>query len=156
MAWASSAGSAAALRLARFNTQAGSADKQFFQGLPSPAAAALIAAMVWVGDSYGIDDGTSVALLVFPLTLLAGILMVSNIRYHSFKKIDLRGRVPFFAVLIVVLVLVFVAQDPPLILFVLSLGYALSGPIVTLLLLKRHREARRTREEAGTSGQPEP
>jgi len=133
---------ATALRLARFNTQAASADRQFFQGLPSPAAAALIAAVVWLGDAYGMSDGTPIALLTFLITLMAGVLMVSNIRYHSFKKVDLRGRVPFVAILVIVMVFVFVASEPPLVLFALSLVYALSGPVYTLIVLRRHRESR--------------
>jgi CDP-diacylglycerol--serine O-phosphatidyltransferase len=141
---------AAALRLARFNTQAGSADKRFFQGLPSPAAAALIAGLVWVGAANGLEDGTDLAALSFPITILAGVLMVSNIRYHSFKNLDLHGKVPFMAVLIVVLVFVFIASEPPLVLFLLALGYAVSGPTMTLIAIRRRRAARRLEESRGT------
>ena len=135
---------ATALRLARFNTQAGTEDKRFFQGLASPAAAALIAGMVWLGDSYQLQDGTTVAAFTLPLTVLAGILMVSNIRYHSFKQIDLRGKVPFVAILIVVFVYFFFATNPPLILFLVALSYAASGPVMTLILLRRHRASRKS------------
>ena len=86
---------ATALRLARFNTQAETEDKQFFQGLPSPAAAALIAGFIWLGDANDLNDGTNLIWITFPLTVAAGLLMVSNIRYHSFKQFDLKGRVPF-------------------------------------------------------------
>lgn len=137
---------ATALRLARFNTQAAVADKRFFQGLPSPAAAALIAGLVWLGDSYGLLDGTTIIFIAFPLTVIAGILMVSNIRYHSFKQLDLSGRVPFVAILIVVLILVFIASEPPLILFLMALSYALSGPVMTLTLLRKHRANRKAPE----------
>ena len=135
----------AALRLARFNTQAGIADKRFFQGLPSPPAAALIAGLVWVGDSYGLKDGTSIAVVALPLTMLAGILMVSNIRYHSFKQFDFRNRVPFVSVLIVVLVFVFIASEPPTVLFLMALSYASSGPILTLIQIRRRMLIRRRR-----------
>ena len=137
---------ATALRLARFNTQASVADKRFFQGLPSPAAAALIAGLVWMGDSYGLLDGTTILFITFPITVLAGVLMVSNIRYHSFKQFDLKGRVPFVAILIVVLIFVFIASEPPLVLFLMAFSYALSGPIMTLMILRKHRASRRPAE----------
>jgi CDP-diacylglycerol--serine O-phosphatidyltransferase len=132
----------ASLRLARFNTQVAVADKNFFQGLPSPAAAALIAAIVWLGDSYGLEDGTGLIVVTFPMTILAGILMVSNIRYHSFKQLDLRGRIPFVAVFIIVLIFVFIASEPPTILFLITAAYALSGPVITLLMIRKHRASR--------------
>ena len=138
---------ATALRLARFNTQAANADKQFFQGLPSPAAAALIAAMVFAGAAYGLEDGRAMFVFTFPLTVLAGLLMVSNIRYHSFKQFQLHGRVPFVAILVIVLVFVFIASEPPLVVLLLALSYAASGPILTLAALRRHRAARRAQEE---------
>ncbi len=137
---------AAALRLARFNTQAASADKHFFQGLPSPAAAALIAGMIWFGESQGLVDGTGILFITFPITVLAGVLMVSNIRYHSFKQFDLKGRVPFVTVLIIVLVFVFIASEPPLVLFLITLSYAVSGPAMTLVLIRKHRAARKLQE----------
>jgi len=137
---------AAALRLARFNTQAASADKGFFQGLPCPAAAAIIAGLVWVGDTYGLLDGTTIVFIALPLTIIAGMLMVSNIRYHSFKKIDLKGKVPFVTVLVVVLIFVFIASEPALVLFVLAMCYALSGPIMTLIIIRKHRASRKLHE----------
>ena len=73
------------------------------------------------------------------LTVLAGVLMVSNIRYHSFKELDLRGKIPFVALLLMVLVFVFISIDPPLVLFSIALLYALSGPVLTLFFLRRHR-----------------
>ncbi|MCI0401146.1 MAG: CDP-diacylglycerol--serine O-phosphatidyltransferase [Gammaproteobacteria bacterium] len=137
---------AAALRLARYNTQAGTADKRYFQGLSSPAAAALIAGIIWLGESYGLMDGTTVIPLAFCITVAAGLLMVSNIRYHSFKQLDLKGRVPFVAVLIVVLAFVFVSIEPALVLFTLFMLYALSGPVMTLAGLRKHRAARKSIE----------
>ena len=140
---------AAALRLARFNTQAPSADKQFFQGLPSPPAATLIAGMIWFGVSQGFSDGSSMLFITFPVTLLAGILMVSNIRYLSFKQVDLRDKIPFMAGLIIVLVFVFIAIEPPLVLFLISLTYAASGPVLTLIQIRKHRTARKQQEPPG-------
>ncbi|MCC6206902.1 MAG: CDP-diacylglycerol--serine O-phosphatidyltransferase [Gammaproteobacteria bacterium] len=131
---------AAALRLARFNIQVGIVDKRFFIGLPSPSAAALIAGLVWVGADYGLP-GEDIALLTFPLTVLAGVLMVSNIRFKSFKDLDLRGRIPFVAMLIIVLVFVFISIDPPVVLFSIALVYALSGPVASLV--SRYRRPQR-------------
>ncbi|NOZ54501.1 MAG: CDP-diacylglycerol--serine O-phosphatidyltransferase [Gammaproteobacteria bacterium] len=130
-----------ALRLARFNTQVGIADKHFFQGLASPAAAALIAGMVWVGSDYA-QQGADWRVLAFVLTLFAGILMVSNIRYRSFKDLDLKGKVPFVSLLVVVMVFVFVSIDPPQVLFFVFLLYALSGPIHTLWGLRKRKAER--------------
>ena len=135
-----------ALRLARFNTQVASADKRYFQGLPSPAAAALIAGMIWFGTVYQFNEGTSQTVITFPLTVIAGLLMVSNIRYHSFKQIDLKGRVPFVAAMGLVLLFVFIASEPSLVLFSLSLIYALSGPVLTLLQIRKRRALRKSEE----------
>jgi CDP-diacylglycerol--serine O-phosphatidyltransferase len=136
-----------ALRLARFNTQADTDGKQFFQGLPSPAAAALIAGFIWLGDANDLYDGTNLVWLTFPLTISAGLLMVSNIRYHSFKQFDLKGRVPFITILVLVLILVLIALRPSVVLFLLAFIYSLSGPVMTLLLIRRHRAKRRLQEE---------
>lgn len=121
---------AAALRLARFNTQVGIADKRFFQGLPSPAAAAVVAGLVWVGVEYQVD-GNNYSLLVAILTGFAGLLMVSNFKYNSFKEVDWHGKVPFVALLIIMLGFVVVATEPALVLFVVFVLYALAGPINT-------------------------
>ncbi len=131
----------AALRLARFNAQSETADKAYFQGLPSPPAAALIAGLVWLCSDYGIA-GPDLNVFVLMLTVIAGVLMVSNIRYHSFKDINLRDRVPFVAVLVLVLVFVFISIDPPIVLFGMASTYALSGPVLTLVQLRRRRAAR--------------
>ena len=133
----------ASLRLARFNTQATSIDKRYFQGLPSPGAAAVLAGLVWVGSSYGLIDGTTIGAMCFLVTVIIGLLMVSNIRYHSFKEFDLKNRIPFVTFLIIVPVFVLIAIEPALILFFLAIIYAISGPIYTLILLRRHRVARK-------------
>ncbi|MBW8054969.1 MAG: CDP-diacylglycerol--serine O-phosphatidyltransferase [Nitrospira sp.] len=116
-----------ALRLARFNTQLASQDKRYFQGLPIPAAAAVVMAFVWVLYSYGVP-GKEISILALLVTVLAGVLMVSNIRYRSFKDLNLKGRVPFVTVLAVPLLFVLVFLDPPQVLFMFFLAYAASGP----------------------------
>ncbi len=129
------------MRLARFNTQLGTADKRYFQGLPCPMAAAVIAGLVWLATDYG-ASGEAMLPVAFAVTVLTGVLMVSNTRYYSFKDLDLRGRVPFVSVLAVVLVFVFISSDPPLVLFLASLGYAVSGPVMTLVHIRRRRQER--------------
>lgn len=131
----------AALRLARFNTQIGTQDKRYFQGLPSPAAAACVAGWVWAGARYDISPDV-MSIVAVPLTFLAGILMVSSMRYYSFKELDLRNKVPFMVMLALVLVFALVAIDPPLILFGIFFLYAVSGPVFTLLKLRQHRTER--------------
>ena len=133
---------AAALRLARFNTQAGSADKRYFQGLPCPAAAAVIAGLVWFDTVGQPVYGATMIVFAFSLTILVGLLMVSNIRYHSFKQFDLRDKVPFFSISAIVLIIALVAVRPSLVLFLLALAYAVSGPLLTLVLIRRHRSKR--------------
>ena len=133
---------AAALRLARFNTQLGTADKRYFQGLPCPAAAAVVAGLVWFATDRGMH-GTSLTAATMSITILTGVLMVSNIRFYSFKELDLRGRVPFVNILVVVLLFVLISSDPPLVMFLGFLGYAASGPLLTLFHIRRRRLERR-------------
>ncbi len=118
----------AGLRLARFNTQVGVADKRYFRGLPSPAAAAAVVGLVWVLHANGVP-GKEISIAALIVTVMAGVLMVSNVRYRSFKDVDLRGRVSFMTILAMPLVLVLLFQDPPLVLFLTFLVYALSGPL---------------------------
>ncbi|MES2217767.1 MAG: CDP-diacylglycerol--serine O-phosphatidyltransferase [Pseudomonadota bacterium] len=133
---------ATALRLARFNTQAHDQDKQYFQGLPCPSAAAVISGAVWLGYSNEIvDGGLFVAIPLAALVIFIAALMVSTIRYHSFKKFDLRGKIPFIMVIIVVLIISTIALDPPEILFSGFFLYALSGPVMTLWQLRKMRKA---------------
>jgi CDP-diacylglycerol--serine O-phosphatidyltransferase len=90
------------------------------------------------------------------VTIITGALMVSNIRYQSFKQLDLKGRVPFVTILLVVLIFVLVSSDPPLVLFALSVIYALSGPVLTLVSIRRRRAARRaggSAQEKSTKGE---
>jgi CDP-diacylglycerol--serine O-phosphatidyltransferase len=121
----------AALRLARFNTKAGSTDKRYFQGLPSPAAAAVVVGFVWACFDNGID-GDAVAMISLPIIVFAGLMMVSNISYYSFKDIDFHNKVPFMAMLAVVMVFVFTSIDPPITLFGGFMLYALSGPVISV------------------------
>lgn len=132
-----------ALRLARFNTQLGTADKRYFQGLPSPAAAAILAGYIWVGVEYDFK-GSAVAMVSLVLTVLTGLLMVSNIRYHSFKDVNLKGKVPFVAIIAVMLSFAVVLAQPPLMLFMIFLSYAVSGPVLTLVKLRKRRLERKT------------
>jgi CDP-diacylglycerol--serine O-phosphatidyltransferase len=138
---------AAALRLARFNTQIGITDKRWFQGLPSPSAAAIVGGAVWIGTDNGIS-GESIGLLVAVLTALSGLLMVSNFRYHSFKVLDLHGRVPFMFIVLVMLGFALVVLDPPVLLFLMFLFYAISGPVFTLVR-RRQRLSQGRRRRGG-------
>lgn len=122
----------AALRLARFNIQVGTSDRRFFRGLPSPAAAGVIAGGVWAGTALEIQ-GNDLFFIALVITIALGGLMVSNVMYYSFKDMDFIGRVPFFWVLAVVLVFTLASIDPPKVLFGFFLLYALSGPIYSTL-----------------------
>ena len=117
----------AALRLARFNTQVGKADKRFFQGLASPAAAGVMILMVWVSEDMGLA-GADLQVVAVLVTIGTGLLMVSNFTYYSFKDLGANKRVPFMALLALVLLFVFTSLDPPKVLLVASTLYALSGP----------------------------
>jgi len=127
----------AALRLARFNTQIGIVDKNYFVGLASPPAAALIAAMVWSGSLMEID-GNDLSVLVAVIVAGTGLLMVSNLKYYSFKGLDIKGRVPFVALLAIIVAGAVIFIDPARILFLCAFTYALSGPF--MYLLKRYRD----------------
>lgn len=138
-----------ALRLARFNTQIGVADKRYFQGLASPAAAAVVMGAVWVCESYGID-GEDVTYAALVLTAVTGILMVSRFPYYSFKDFDLRERVPFVSILAVVLIFVFLSMETATVLFSFFFLYMLSGPIISLFRWNRKR-ARLAESAGGTN-----
>lgn len=123
----------AALRLARFNSQNSGVEKRYFKGLASPSAAAIVAAFVWLGVDNMESPGTVMPWIGLLLTLIAGLLMVSNILYRSFKDFDMKDKVPFVVLVVIVLVFVLVSSDPPIVLFVGFLIYALSGPVGALL-----------------------
>lgn len=122
----------AALRLARFNIQIGSVDKKWFIGLPSPSAAALVAASVWTFHSFDADAFGFKLLMLFVVGA-AGVLMVSNIRYYSFKDIDLKGPVPFVVLLAIVLGFVVISIEPSVMLLLLFGSYVSSGPVMALM-----------------------
>lgn len=128
----------AALRLARFNTTLEVVDKRFFQGLPSPAAAALVAGFVWVMMVAGIT-GSEVRWLACGLTIFAGVTMVSNIRYYSFKDINLKKSVPFFAIAAIALGFALVSLSPEMALFGFFVLYGLSGYVLAAVNLARRR-----------------
>ena len=136
----------AGLRLARFNTRDSSLDQRFFHGLPSPAAAAVVVSFVWVLHSYGVP-GREISILALIVTVLAGVLMVSNMHYRSFKDLNLKERVPFIAVLGVPLLFVLVFLDPPQVLFLFFVGYAGSAPCVAGWRLLRRASHRRPSPE---------
>jgi CDP-diacylglycerol--serine O-phosphatidyltransferase len=126
----------AALRLSRFNTQVGIADKRYFQGLASPAAAGVVASLIWVGSEYKIN-GQDYGYLVGIITIILGLLMVSNFRYNSFKEVDWKGKVNFVVVLLIVLAFVVVASSPENILLIIFALYACSGPVTTIRSVKK-------------------
>ncbi len=128
----------AALRLARFNTNLAVVDKRYFQGLPSPASAALVAGFVWVFDDLGFI-GTDLAWPAWAVTVFAGLSMVSNSPFFSFKVVDRRQTVPFIAIVLIVIVFGLVTSDPPKWLFAIFVAYGLSGHLLWLW-----RRARRT------------
>jgi len=118
----------AALRLARFNTNIGVVDKRFFQGLPSPAAASLIAGFVWLAvDNKLHVQELALPWVMFALTIYAGVTMVSNAMFYSGKALDVRYRAPFGVMILVILGFVLVSTDPPVALFGLFVIYAISG-----------------------------
>jgi CDP-diacylglycerol--serine O-phosphatidyltransferase len=129
----------AALRLARFNTNLGNSDKRYFQGLPSPAAAALLAGLVWIC----FDNDLPGDLVFYPwlkmkwiawtITLFAGLSMVSDLRFYSGKDINLKNSVPFVMILLIVLAFVLVSYSPPEVLFFVALVYGLSGYVLWVM-----------------------
>tara|TARA_Y100001936_G_scaffold130458_1_gene127548 strand:+ start:1165 stop:1902 length:738 start_codon:yes stop_codon:yes gene_type:complete len=131
----------AALRLARFNTKTEVLDKRFFQGLPSPAAAALIAGLVWVMLDFKIT-GEDIKWLAWIITVFAGFTMVSNLPYYSGKEINLRKSVPFITVLLLALFFfVLIPSQPPVVLFCLFMLYALSGYFTWALQWKKKKKS---------------
>jgi CDP-diacylglycerol--serine O-phosphatidyltransferase len=137
----------AALRLARFNTQVGVADKRYFQGLASPAAAAVCMSFVWSVDKFGLA-GSDFCFITPVIAIVVGMLMVSRFRYFSFKSLPMgdRQRVPFVWMVVAVLLLALLILDTPRVLFVGFTLYLLSGPVWTIWSLATHR--RRARRSA--------
>ena len=136
---------AAALRLARFNSQASSADKRWFIGLPSPSAAGMVAAFVWLSAKYQLS-GLGALAGAFAVTAVAGGLMVSDFRYYSFKELNFGRRIPFKWLLGIVLIFMVISLDPPLVFISMFGAYALSGPAYWYWR-RRPRQARHAASE---------
>lgn len=155
--------SCAALRLARFNTQAGIADKRYFQGLASPAAAGTLVFTIWFFVANDVA-GASVRWLIFFEIIALGLLMFSNVRYFSFKAGPSGDKVPAYWVFLAILIIVLLALDPPVMGMIFGFAYVLSGLLVTVAgrrnwKLKRERRPRRFRktepviDSAGQTGE---
>jgi CDP-diacylglycerol---serine O-phosphatidyltransferase len=123
----------AALRLARFNTNIGVVDKRFFQGLPSPAAAAMVMGLIWVMDDVGFKEVGRIpvlAVVAWIVTFFAGASMVTNAPYYSFKDISAVKSVPFIVIAAIAMGIAIISQNPPLAIFSLFCAYGLSGYVV--------------------------
>jgi CDP-diacylglycerol--serine O-phosphatidyltransferase len=142
----------AAFRLARYNTRIGLADKRFFEGLPSPSGAAIVASMVWLCTKYDFG-GPVVFLAAFLVTAAAGALMVSTFPFYSGKDFNLGERIPFTYLLAIPAVFMLISLDPPLVFFSLFFLYALSGPTLSLYRWMRRRRRRAEREERDDTDQ---
>ncbi|MBN9229814.1 MAG: CDP-diacylglycerol--serine O-phosphatidyltransferase [Legionella sp. 40-6] len=137
---------AVALRLARFNTQIETDDKRYFQGLPCPSSAAIVASFTWL-CSQNDWHNMVVATLTAVLTLMVSVLMVSNFRYYSFKQVDFKGKVPFLYILLMIVLFVAIAANPAWVIFITFSAYGVSGLIVTLVTLHKMRKQRRLIEK---------
>lgn len=121
----------AALRLARFNVNTGVVDKRYFQGLPSPAAAALVAGFIWLMTETEVP-AQDVTWFMFAITLYTGLTMVTNVPFYSFKDLSLKRSVPFAAIVLVALGIAVINIHPPTVLFGLFVLYGLSGYVIYL------------------------
>jgi len=119
----------AALRLARFNVNTQVVDKRYFQGLPSPAGAALIAGFIWVMNDLGVK-GYEVSWVMFVLALYAGLTMVTNVPFYSFKDVQMKRSVPFAVIVLIALGIAAINIDPPIVLFGLFVVYGVSGYVL--------------------------
>lgn len=119
----------AALRLARFNVNTAVVDKRYFQGLPSPAAAALVAGLIWVATDQGIS-GSSLAWPMFAVALYAGLTMVTNVPFYSFKDVRVKRSVPFVVIVLIAIAIALINIDPPTVLFGIFVVYGLSGYVI--------------------------
>ncbi len=122
----------AALRLARFNTHVEDKDKRYFQGLSSPTSSAVVTSFAWMCHQYQFNNGF-VMILTAIITVIMAVLMISNIRYYSFKDLDFKGKVPFLYLVIMVILFIAIAVNPAVVLFLGFSAYALSGPIHMIL-----------------------
>ena len=129
---------ATALRLARFNTIS-SDEKRYFIGLPSPSAAALVVFWVWSMHDFEMT-GVVISAVTAIITLIAGLLMVSGIKFRSFKDLDVKNKVPFIVLIGFVIVFALISFDPPRVLFLMSAGFVLSGPVSWAMRLSKGEE----------------
>ncbi len=119
----------AALRLARFNVNTAVVDKRYFQGLPSPAAAALVAGFIWLMTDLGVK-GQTVAWLMFALALYSGLTMVTNVPFYSFKDVHMKKSVPFAVIVLIALSIAVINIDPPIVMFAVFVVYGFSGYVI--------------------------
>ena len=145
--------SCAALRLARFNVQLGTVDKRYFVGLQSPIAAGVITFIPWVGFKYGVQVTPLVAYLSASLTVFVGLLMISNIRYYSFKEIHVKGTVPYMVFILAVILLVVIAQNPHEVLLGMCVLYACYGPVHWAYRKQKSPAAVSSKQEAVKEGE---
>ena len=144
----------AALRLARFNAQIEEVDKKNFIGLPSPAAAGIMVGMIWVLNDLEVS-GATFQIPALIMTIGAGLLMVSNVKYNSFKDLDIKSKVPHLAILGVILVFALVQVDPPKVLFLVFFVYALSGPFTWIKEKRKSNNMAKSTQAASDSSEKE-
>jgi len=127
----------AALRLARFNVNTAVVDKRYFQGLPSPAAAALVAGFIWLMTELGVQRGqdlwlswSEITWIMFAFTLYAGLTMVTNVPFYSFKDVQMKRSVPFVVIVLIALGIAVINIHPPIVMFALFAIYGLSGYVL--------------------------
>jgi CDP-diacylglycerol--serine O-phosphatidyltransferase len=145
----------AALRLARFNTNIGIVDKRFFQGLPSPAAAAMVMGLIWVMDDAGFRDAGQIrwlAVTAWVVTFFAGASMVTNAPFYSFKDVSAMRSVPFIVIVAIAMAIAVISQHPPFAIFALFCLYGLSGYAVYFY---RKAKGQRTSVIATSTDEPE-
>jgi len=139
-----------ALRLARFNVQISTVESRRFNGLPIPAAAALVASMVLLFYSLGRGQDMAKHVTVLILVYVLAFLMISNLKFYSFKELNLKRRMPFSLLVGLIFLMVVITAEPPVTLFLLFLGYAASGPV--LWLIERRKKTRLATKETGETG----
>jgi CDP-diacylglycerol--serine O-phosphatidyltransferase len=142
---------AAALRLARFNARSAGADKRYFEGLPSPSAAAVVAAFLWMSSEWH-EPGLPGLILAFMITAAAGALMVCRFSYSSFKGFDQTRPVSFISLVGVALVFIVITSAPAIVLLAIFGGYALWSPVVWVW--RRIRRSKRMERKAPVDGVP--
>jgi CDP-diacylglycerol--serine O-phosphatidyltransferase len=119
-----------AIRLARFNANIGVVDKRYFQGLPSPSGAAVVAGFVWLIEDFALRGSAWLPYAAWVVAVFAGSTMVSSAPYYSFKELNVRKSVPFWVILVLIIGIAVISLSPPALLFLMFFGYALSGYIM--------------------------